>query len=141
MFRARRANRVLRAVACAVLSAAPLERTSHAHYPLGTADPTAQARISWTGERRRLACWFGGLAETIFYAINSEFATLQQPFGQRPERKHASRVRSPNPLKQKRRKDFSSRRWCLWRWLFLLDYFVLNKASMTEPSIAVILTR
>jgi hypothetical protein len=45
MFRARRANRLLPAVACAVLSAAPVERTkSRAHYPLGTADPTPQLR-------------------------------------------------------------------------------------------------
>ena len=45
MFRARRANRVLRAVACAVVSAAPLERTkSRAQYPLGTADPAPQLR-------------------------------------------------------------------------------------------------
>ena len=45
MFRARRLSRVLRAVACAVLSAVPLERTkSRPQYPLGTADPAPQLR-------------------------------------------------------------------------------------------------
>lgn len=91
MFRARRATRVFDAVAYAVLSAVNSKNSagdppSHKATARRAADATAQRRISRFGERTRRACWIGGLAETIFYAINRKFATLQQPFGQRPER-------------------------------------------------------
>src|SRR5882672_3460119 len=61
MLGARRANRVLGAVACAVLSAVPFgaNQVHVRHYPLGTADPASQLRR--TPIFRNLPLCSGGL--------------------------------------------------------------------------------